>query len=773
MTLDADTIMPFGVATELVGTLLHPLNRPRTDAATGAITDGYAILQPRVTPTLPTRQSSSWFQEWFSGHCGVDPYTFHVSDVYQDLFGRGSFTGKGMYEVDAFEAALRGRMPADAILSHDLLEGSYARCGFVSDVELFEEFPAHTEVAAARSHRWARGDWQLLPWIAGVRSRQLSPIAQWKMLDNLRRTLVAPSLFLLLSIAWLVEGAGGQRFGVLALATFLLPALLALVDRLVPRPNTDRGNWLRMLRDDVLQGCGRTLFQLAMLPRDCVLMIDAIVRTLGRLVIRQRLLEWNSAAQVQASASMTLASFVRNAYAALAITACVLFALLLANPAALTVAAPFLFLWFAAPVFAWRASQPVLARAVEAPTPSEAAQLRLIARQTWQYFADLAGPDENFLPPDNVQVDPERVVAHRTSPTNIGMYLVATVAAREFGWVGLPEMCERIEACLGTLAKLPRHRGHFFNWIETTTLLSLEPRYVSTVDSGNLAGCLIALSSAARMSLAQPAVDGNAWRGVADDVALLRRADRARGPQAPGHQRQCRPVAGRARGARCAARGARSEAAPSAGPSSSGSRTTCSTWRASSPKKARTQRWRKSRSVPVCSTTASAAPCGIPSARALARRTRSGRAPGPGRRRRTTQAAALIARADPAGLPLAELPAQCAAIRHELETSRRFRWPLRAECSETLRHVERDAVRLIERLQHIAREAHALFAEMDFRFLYDPTRKLFSIGYQVDSGAAGPFVLRPARLGGAARELHRDRQARRAAASTGSASAAR
>ncbi|MEO8537453.1 MAG: phosphorylase, partial [Betaproteobacteria bacterium] len=334
MTLDADTIMPFGVATELVGTLLHPLNRPRLDATTGAVTDGYAILQPRVTPTLPTRRSSSWYQQWFSGHCGVDPYTFHVSDVHQDLFGRGSFTGKGMYEVDAFEAALKGRMPDDAILSHDLLEGSYARCGFVSDVELFEEYPAHTEVAAARTHRWARGDWQLLPWILRRRARALSPVAQWKMLDNLRRTLLPPSLLGLLVLAWVVEGTGAMRFAALAVAVFTLPTLLAVVDRLIPRPNTDRGNWLRMLRDDVLQGFGRALFQLATLPRDCVLMTDAIVRTLSRLLVHQRLLEWNSAAQVQASSSMTLASFVHNMLPALALTAVVLFALLTANPAA-------------------------------------------------------------------------------------------------------------------------------------------------------------------------------------------------------------------------------------------------------------------------------------------------------------------------------------------------------------------------------------------------------------------------------------------------------
>ena len=590
MTLDADTIMPFGVATELVGTLLHPLNRPRIDAATGTVSDGYAILQPRVTPTLPTRLSSSWFQEWFSGHCGVDPYTFHVSDVYQDLFGRGSFTGKGMYEVDAFEAALRGRMPADAILSHDLLEGSYARCGFVSDIELFEEFPAHTEVAAARSHRWARGDWQLLPWIAGRRSREISPIAQWKMLDNLRRTLVAPSLFLLLCVSWIAEGAGGQRFGVLALLAFLLPTLLALVDRLVPRPNTDRGNSLRMLRDDVLQGFGRTLFQLAMLPRDCVLMLDAIVRTLGRLVVRQRLLEWNSAAQVQASASMTLTSFVRNMYAALAISACVLFVLLLANPSAIIVAAPFLVLWFAAPIFAWRASQPALAREVESPTPEQAAELRLIARQTWQYFADLAGPEDHFLPPDNLQVDPDRVVAHRTSPTNIGMYVVSTVAAHEFGWIGLPEVCERVEAVLGTLAKLPRHRGHFFNWIETTTLRCA--RAAVRVDRRQRQSRRLPRRAVVRRALG-PHAAGDRGQRIARRRRRRRAAppgDRARGPQAAVDERQRRPVAGGPRGRRRIAPGGALVGRRPTGRSSSGLPATSSTWRASLPRKARMQR---------------------------------------------------------------------------------------------------------------------------------------------------------------------------------------
>ena len=736
LTLDADTIMPYGVATDLVGTLLHPLNRPRVDAATGAVTDGYAILQPRVTPTLPTRRSSSWFQQWFSGHCGVDPYTFQVSDVYQDLFGRGTFTGKGMYEVDAFESALRGRMPSDAILSHDLLEGSYARCAFVSDVELFEEYPPHTEVAAARSHRWARGDWQLLPWIFGRRARGLSPVAQWKMIENLRRTLVAPSLFLLLAAGWMIEGAGARRFVVLALAAFLLPTLLAIVDRLLPRPNTDRGNWLRMLRDDALAGCGRALFQLAMLPRDALSMLDAIVRTLGRLFVRQRLLEWNSAAQVQASSSMSLASFVRKLEPALSVTSAVMFALLLANPAALAAASPFLALWYGAPLLAWRASRPALPRETEAPTPAEAAELRLIARDTWQFFAELAGPDDHFLPPDNFQEDPDPVVAHRTSPTNIGMYLVSAVAAHDFGWIGLPELCDRVEACLATLAELPRYRGHFYNWIETTTLRPLHPRYVSTVDSGNLAACLIALSSAARMALVQPVTGAHALAGTADDVALLRRASERADRKRPSTSVNFAQV----QDALAALEGLVS-------PSVAGARIR---WpdveRLAADLLDMSHVMAEEGAHPTLSDVASRAAtlhAGIVRRHAEWMRLAPW-AVAPAEHRHDDEplqhadAVEWLAGEIAPDVPLAELPAQCATLRARLAGSPDTAGAMRASCDELLWRIERDAAVLIERLQRIARDAHALFVEMDFRFLYDPARKLFSIGYQVDDARLDP-----------------------------------
>ena len=737
MTLDADTIMPYGVATELVGTLLHPLNRPRSDATSGSVVDGYSILQPRVTPTLPTRRSASWFQQWFSGHCGVDPYTFQVSDVYQDLFGRGTFTGKGMYEVDSFEAALRGRMPPDAILSHDLLEGSYARCAFVSDIELFEAHPAHAGVAAARNHRWARGDWQLLPWILGPRGRDLPPIARWKMLDNLRRTLLPAGVFLLLAAGWIVEGSESVRFSLFAILTLMLPSLLGLVDRLVPRQNTDRGHWLRMLRDDTLSAFGRTLFQLAMLPRDTVSMLDAIARTLGRLAVKQRLLEWNSAAQVEASATSDFEGFVRNLQVGLAASAAVLFTVALGNPGALVVASPFLTLWFAAPLFAWRASLAADVRDVAVPTAAEADQLRLIARQTWQFFADLAGADDHYLPPDNLQQDPDRVIAHRTSPTNVGMYLVSAVAAHEFGWIGLPELCDRIEATLDTLHALPRHRGHFFNWTETTTLRSLEPRYVSTVDSGNLAGCLIALSSAARSAMARQAADANAVRGVVDDAALMRRAieraDRKR-PSTSVNLAQLQEAlhAFEALLAQASLPGTRLP------------------WREL--QRIASDMLDMSRVLAEEGAHATlvemAANAEVLHERVATRQAEFTRltpwivAPlrDPGHDDEPLQDGEAIeylaGLVDPA-IALAALPAHCEALRLRIATSDDAPG-LRAAAGELLLRVERDASVLIDRLQRIAREAHALFTGMDFRFLYDPARKLFSIGYQVDHGRLDP-----------------------------------
>ncbi len=357
LTLDADTILPIGAVAELVGTLAHPLNRPKFDASSRVV-KGYGILQPRITPALPTRIGGTRFQQLFSGHAGVDPYTFQVSDINQDLFGEGTFTGKGLYDVDAFEASLTGRTPENAILSHDLFEGSFARCGFVSDVELFEEFPSHTGVADMRSHRWIRGDWQLLPWICGRYWRSVPALARWKMIENLRRSFSAPALFLMLVASWLVPSMVPGPWIALALVALLLPQVLPLLERLVPQPDLDRSHWLRSLAADFIAAGTRAGVNLALLAHRAWLTGDAVVRTLARLARHRNLLEWNTSAQVQTAARLSGMSFVKGMLPATVIVIAVGVAVFKTQPDRLWAALPFLALWVLAPLIARRISTP-------------------------------------------------------------------------------------------------------------------------------------------------------------------------------------------------------------------------------------------------------------------------------------------------------------------------------------------------------------------------------------------------------------------------------
>jgi cyclic beta-1,2-glucan synthetase len=537
LTLDADTILPIGAAAELVGTLVHPLNRPQLDAS-GRVVQGYGILQPRITPALPTRVGATRFQQLFSGNAGVDPYTFQVSDVNQDLFGEGTFTGKGLYDVDAFETSLAGRTPENAILSHDLFEGSFARCGFVSDVELFEEFPSHTGVADMRSHRWVRGDWQLLPWISGRYWHTIPTLARWKMLENLRRSLSAPAMFLMLVASWLIPAmAPGPWIG-LVLVALLLPQMLPLVERLVPRPNLDRSHWLRSLASDFVSGGTRAGVSLALLAHRAWLTSDAIVRTLLRLAKRRNLLEWNTSAQVQSSARLSARSFVKSMLPSMVIVVAVAIAVFATQPDRIRLALPLVALWLLAPFIARRISTPTAHGAAGLVASADIVALRLIARRTWLYFATFVNKANHFLPPDNFQEDPSPVIAHRSSPTNFGLYLLSVVAARDLGWISLHEMTSRLEATLDGMDALPRHRGHFLNWIDTLDLRPLEPRYVSTVDSGNLAAMLLVLSQACKEALDGPLTQGRALAGIGDEVELLRRslarADESRGAAGVG-----------------------------------------------------------------------------------------------------------------------------------------------------------------------------------------------------------------------------------------------
>jgi cyclic beta-1,2-glucan synthetase len=538
ITLDADTRLPMGAARRLVGKMAHPLNQPRLDPDTQRVVEGHAVLQPRVTPALPTGREGSLFQRVFAGDCGIDPYAFAVSDAYQDLLDEGSYTGKGIYDVDAFEAALAGRIPPNTLLSHDLLEGTFARAGLVSDIEVIEEFPARYDVAAARQHRWARGDWQLLPWIIGFgrngstqsATRALPLIGRWKMLDNLRRTLSAPALVLSLVAGWLLlapAAAAVWTACLVALHAFppLLPAIAAILPR---RRGISKRSHARAVTRDLTLALSQIALQLTFAAHHAWLMADAISRTLFRLgVSRRRLLEWVTAAQTKSFRALDYRGYGRSMAGGLGVALVAAIAVGCAAPGNWLVAAPFVALWMASPVLAHWVSRPPPMRGPSSTSPEDAVALRLVARRTWRFFETFVTAESHFLPPDNFQEEPNPVVAHRTSPTNLGLYLLSIVSARDFGWLGTFAAVDRLQETLESMERLERIRGHFLNWYDTRTLSPLEPVYVSSVDSGNLAGHLLALRNACREMAVAPVLHRR-WRdGIDDALRLARKSLRA------------------------------------------------------------------------------------------------------------------------------------------------------------------------------------------------------------------------------------------------------
>jgi cyclic beta-1,2-glucan synthetase len=530
ITLDSDTRLPPGSAQRLIGTMAHPLNRPRFDATTGRVEAGYGILQPRITPVLPGVGEVSWYHRIFSGPTGIDPYSAAVSDVYQDLFNEASYVGKGIYDVDAFEAALTERVPENSLLSHDLFEGSLARTGLVSDIELFDDFPTHYETNVRRAHRWARGEWQLLPWIFGRhptvngqrRDLSIPVINRWKMIDNLRRTLSAPSTFALLLTGWALLPLSPLLWtGVVVVAIGMPQAVPVLTGLLPHRRGIAKRSHVRGIFSDAVMAAARVGLAVVFVANRAVVMVDAIVRTLFRLATRRRLLEWVTAAQAGHGVATTHVEIYRSMWKPVALVVVAAIVLGLIRPTALQLALPIILLWVLSPAIALRLSRPREKKQATTIGRSESHTLRTIGRRTWQFFETVVSADDNWLPPDNLQEDPEPLIAHRTSPTNIGMYTLSAVAAKDFGWIGTLELEERLRQTITTLEKLERFRGHYYNWYDTQTLVPLEPRYISTVDSGNLAGHLLTVAAACREVVSEPAVRSIAFKGVADADGLV------------------------------------------------------------------------------------------------------------------------------------------------------------------------------------------------------------------------------------------------------------
>jgi cyclic beta-1,2-glucan synthetase len=527
ITLDTDTQLPRDSAWQFVGAMAHPLNRARYDEDKQRVVEGYAILQPRVAVSLPGTNRSR-YAHLFGSEPGIDPYTRAVSDVYQDLFHEGSFIGKGIYDVEAFERALRGRFPENRILSHDLVEGCYARAGLLSDVQLYEEYPSLYSADVSRRHRWIRGDWQiarwLLPGVPGLGGRRrknpLSGLSRWKIFDNLRRSLVPSALTLLLLLGWTVLSPL-WFWTLVVIGTILIPSWIASTLDLFQKPGDVRlRQHLAAAARSAVRHSAQAAFTLACLPYEAFFSLDAILRSAWRLVTHQRLLEWKSSSDSDRHRRTGFAASCLTMGIAPVIAAITAVYLALSRPAALIASGPVLVLWFFSPAIAWWISRP-LARPAAKLTVDQTLFLRKLARRTWAFFETFVGPEDHWLPPDNYQEQPVAVVGHRTSPTNMGLALLANLSAYDFGYLSAGQLIDRTTNAFQTMEALDRHRGHFYNWYDTLSLKPLPPMYISTVDSGNLTGHLLTLRPGL-LALPDQKILGARWlEGLSDTLGVL------------------------------------------------------------------------------------------------------------------------------------------------------------------------------------------------------------------------------------------------------------
>jgi len=527
ITLDADTKLPRQSAAQMIATMAHPLNRPLYDLTKGRVVAGHGILQPRVAVSLP-KSDDSLFVRMHSMDSGLDPYTRVSSDVYQDLYAEGSFIGKGIYQVDVFEKALSGRFPDNRILSHDLLEGCYLRSGLISDVALLEDYPDRYLLDMARQHRWIRGDWQIASWAFAwapdkegrLRKNPLSGLSKWKIADNLRRSLVAPSLVILLCIGWLLLPYP-WLWTTCVIAVFVIPILLNSVWHLVHKPkDVDMKPHLREFAWKTWENFLIELFYIACLPFEAWQHLDGIGRTLWRMTIsKKHLLQWTPSGLLKKRKRPTLSGVYTAMWTAPAAALIIGVFLYQISLDSFLVALPVLLLWALAPALVWRTNQPKKQN-TETLSAEQLAFLHRISRKTWAFFETFVTKEENFLPPDNFQQEPRSVIAHRTSPTNMGLSLLASLSAYDFGYITVSNLLSRTRDTLHSMDNLERYQGHFYNWYDTLTLTPLPPRYISAVDSGNLAGHLITLRQGLLQLSYEPLITQQVFQGLLDTLQM-------------------------------------------------------------------------------------------------------------------------------------------------------------------------------------------------------------------------------------------------------------
>ena len=531
ITLDADTMLPPGSARTLIGAAAHPLNRAEVDETGSVVTKGYGIFQPRIS-IPPKSANKTWFARVFSGNVGLDPYTTAVSDIYQDLFGEGIFTGKGLYDLNVFEEVLGGKFPDNKILSHDLLESTYLRTALLTDIELFDDYPSTYLSYSNRNHRWIRGDWQILQWLfrtvpdqgGGQQPNPISSLSKWKIFDNLRRSLNPVALVVFLLLGWVVLPGSPLIWTAAALGIVAFPIYSSLSTDIFRRP--ERVGWalyFDKIRSDLKMNTVQTLTSFLFLPHQAYLSLDAIGRTLYRMVVSEsQLLEWVTASRIDrqhASGSMFkywVKMWPNVTWAALCLALVSVY-----FPMVLIIAIPICVGWIATPAIAYYLGKERSASARPSLSKGDQWELRGYARRTWHFFEQYVTEEHSWLPPDNVQEDPYVGPVGRTSPTNIGLALVSTCMAYEMGYITATEMINRLDNSLSSMKQLERYRGHFYNWYSTKLGDILSPSYISTVDSGNLAGSLIVVQQALEDIDERPWPNSSFWDGLNDTLMVL------------------------------------------------------------------------------------------------------------------------------------------------------------------------------------------------------------------------------------------------------------
>ena len=725
ITLDTDTQLPRDAARELVATLAHPLNHAYFDEQRGRVTRGYGILQPIVGASMSGRQISR-YARMVGSKPGIDPYTRMVSDVYQDLFGEGSFVGKGIYDIDAFERAVHGRFPDNRILSHDLLEGCYARAGLVSDVSLHEDYPSRYAADVERHARWIRGDWQLLPWLlprvplgeavaedpgrlsaassghdaphadftdkpqhkVRYERNPLSWLSRGKVLDNLRRSLVPAAAVALFVIGWVLL-PDPLMWTVWLACLLLLPILLPAIRDLMVKPrDMVLETHLLQVGQELERGLRRAVVELACLPYKAYFSAGAIARSLWRMAIsRRHLLQWKTSNDVERKLGRGMGAELRSMWFAPMFALTIMVLLWWLNAAALPVATPILSLWLLSPaIMGWLGRPRQQRQAVL--SESKVAFLRALTRRTWAFFEVNVRAEDHWLPPDNVQEYPSPRLARRTSPTNIGLSLLANLAARDFGYLTIAQTMQRCADTLATLESLPRFRGHFYNWYDTETLEPLPPRYISTVDSGNLAGHLLVLRQGLLTLIDSPVLDvANTLSGITDTSAVLAKAHAEIGNDDAVLQRALEAF-----------------------------QQQLETTRATPPESLQMAAHALDTLAQLAAVIESAWPQRddlvslLPAAHWPQALTAACRASGEEARRFTSPAAS-------GATPSAEMAASVPGL-HELRHAE----------DPTVRAHAHQRIEELERLAHIAGQC----AQMEYEFLYDGTRHLLAIGYNID-----------------------------------------